>query len=104
MVDQRRYGRAPFRETVVFVVKGREERSTGTTRDLGIGGVYVETATPAAFGAELLVHIHLPGEASSYALPGVVRWVRADGMGVQFGMLGAKETYAITEIVKVARD
>ncbi len=102
MVEQRRYGRAPFRETVVFIAKGREERSTGTTRDLGIGGVYIETATPSAFGAEIVVHIHLPGEPSAIALPGVVRWVRADGMGVQFGNLGAKETFAITEIVREA--
>ena len=100
LVEQRRFARVPFRETVVFIAKGREDRATGTTRDLGLGGVYVETPNPAAFGAEVVVHLHIPGEASAYALPGVVRWVRADGMGVQFGMLGAKETFAITEIVR----
>ncbi len=88
----------------MFVVKGREERATGVIRDIGLGGVFVETSTPAAFGAELVVHVHIPGELSAFALPGVVRWVRADGMGVQFAMLGARETYAITEIVKTSEN
>jgi Tfp pilus assembly protein PilZ len=100
VVEQRRFARAPFREDVVFIVKGSDARSVGITRDLGLGGVFVETAAPAAFGAELVVHLHLPGEPSAFALPGVVRWVRSDGMGVQFGMLGARETFAITEIVR----
>ena len=33
-------------------------------------------------------------------IPGVVRWTRPDGMGVQFGLLGARETHAITELTK----
>jgi type IV pilus assembly protein PilZ len=34
------------------------------------------------------------------ALPAVVRWTSKDGMGVQFGLLGARETHEITEFVK----
>ena len=92
----------PHRDDVVFLVKGRDERGVGQTRDIGIGGVFVETAAPAPFGADIVVHLQLGG--ASYALPGVVRWVRSDGMGVQFGMLGAKETFAITEIVRSKED
>jgi type IV pilus assembly protein PilZ len=33
------------------------------------------------------------------ALPGIVRWVKPGSMGVQFGLLGARETYAITEML-----
>lgn len=104
LVEQRKHSRVPFRDSVVFVVKGREERATGITRDIGIGGMFIETPTPAPFGAEIVVHVHLPGEASAFAFVGVVRWVRAEGMGVQFGMMGARETYAITEIVRQAAD
>jgi type IV pilus assembly protein PilZ len=42
---------------------------------------------------------HVPGEPAAFALPGIVRWTNAHGMGVQFGLLGAKETHTITELV-----
>jgi hypothetical protein len=29
----------------------------------------------------------------------VVRWKSKDGIGVQFGLLGAKQTYALTEFL-----
>jgi len=61
--------------------------------------MFIETAHPAAFGAEVTIHVHVPGEPSAYVLPGIVRWTADDGMGVQFGLLGAKETYTITELV-----
>ena len=62
--------------------------------------MFVETTTPADFGAEVVIYITLPGEKSVFALPGVIRWTRNGGMGVQFGLLGARETYTITETVK----
>jgi hypothetical protein len=40
------------------------------------------------------------GAEEEFALPGVVRWVRDRGMGVQFGLLGVQETHAITELEK----
>jgi hypothetical protein len=42
----------------------------------------------------------LADEKAPFALPGVIRWMRNGGMGVQFGLLGARETYTITEVVK----
>ena len=36
---------------------------------------------------------------SAFALPGKVRWTSHDGMGIQFGNLGARETHTITELV-----
>jgi hypothetical protein len=35
-------------------------------------------------------------------LPGIVRWTKQDGMGVQFRLLGARETHAITEIMRTS--
>jgi Tfp pilus assembly protein PilZ len=70
--------------------------------DISLGGMFVRTEAPAAFGAELVLHIRLPGAGTETHFPGVVRWTRPDGMGVQFGLLGARETHAITEIVKKA--
>jgi Tfp pilus assembly protein PilZ len=98
-VDLRRHHRVPFSETVVFSLKGQDQRVPGQSTDISLGGMFIETAQPAPFGAEVVVHVHVAGQPSAFALPGVVRWVRGDGMGVQFRMLGARETHTITELV-----
>jgi Tfp pilus assembly protein PilZ len=98
VIEQRRYARAPINSPASFSVKGRPEKSDGLAMDISIGGMFIETATPAAFGADVIVHLILPGGNAPVALPGVVRWVRDGGMGVQFGLLGAVETHIITEI------
>jgi type IV pilus assembly protein PilZ len=94
--DLRRYSRVPFHAPVTFTAKGSEETSEGECRDLSLGGMFIETTTPRPFGSEVVVHVSVPGEAKPYVLPGVVRWVRGGGMGVQFGLLGARETNMIT--------
>jgi len=97
-VDLRRHSRAPFREPVVFTSKAGTERFTGESHDISLGGMFIETATPQPFGAEVIIHVHVPGEPSAFALPAVVRWIRNGGMGVQFGNLGARETHTITKL------
>lgn len=98
MIEQRRYARAPIDSVLTFSVKGAKEPRSGVGKDISVGGMFIETQTPATFGADVIVHVQLPGAASPLALPGVVRWVRNGGMGVQFGLLGALETHVITEI------
>ena len=97
-MDLRRYSRVPFRAPVTFTAKGSEEHFAGECNDLSLGGMFIETETPAPFGGGVVVHVSVPGETKPYVLPGVVRWVRGGGMGVQFGLLGAVETHIITEI------
>jgi type IV pilus assembly protein PilZ len=99
-VELRRTPRAPIDAPVEFLIKGEAARRQGKAHDISLGGMFVETATPPNFGAEVVVYITLPGERAPFALPGVVRWTRNGGMGVQFGLLGARETYTITEAVK----
>jgi PilZ domain len=99
-VELRRHNRAPLGVLVEFVAKGTTERIKGSCKDISIGGMFIETTSPLPFKAELTVHVTLPGQKAPFALPGVVRWTRADGMGVQFGLIGARETHAITEVTK----
>jgi type IV pilus assembly protein PilZ len=101
VVELRRYQRAPIDVPVEFEAKGAHERFAGRAKDLSIGGMYVEAQAPLSFGVELVVFVRLPGQKAIFALPAVVRWVRPGaGMGLQFGLLGARETHAITELTK----
>lgn len=101
MVELRRYQRAPVDVALEFSAKGSKERLAGRAKDISLGGMFVQTAQPLPFGVELLVHVTLPGQKVAFALPAVVRWVRVgEGMGLQFGLIGARETHAITELTR----
>ncbi len=65
--------------------------------------MYVQTPQPLPFGMDLVVHVTLPGMKIPLAMPAVVRWTRpGEGMGIQFGLIGARETHAITELTRPA--
>jgi type IV pilus assembly protein PilZ len=94
--------RRHFRKRVTFDVEfnvAEGPRQSGVCRDFSLGGVQVDTTTPAPFGANVTVYLRLRGGSNVSALPGIVRWVKPGSMGVQFGLLGARETYAITEML-----
>jgi hypothetical protein len=99
VIEKRAYQRSPIDAPLTFVLKGKHDQSfQGVGKDIAVGGMFIECAKPAAFGAEVIVHVRLPGNSKTFALPGTVRWLGGGGMGVQFGNLGAVETYTITEI------
>jgi hypothetical protein len=101
VVDLRRYTRTQLEAPLEFAPKGAAvSGASGVGRDISVGGMFVETGSPPPFGAELTISVQLPGQKDRLVLPAVVRWTRPDGMGVQFGLLGARETYAITEYSK----
>jgi PilZ domain len=74
-------------------------RHAGSCRDFSLGGAHVDTTNPAPFGANVTIYLRLKGASTVSALPAIVRWVKPASMGVQFGLLGARETYAITEML-----
>jgi len=102
LVELRRFMRTPLDAAVTFTRKGSSEALSGRAKDVSVGGMFVEAAKVVPFGGEVVVRMRLPGIKDELALPGVVRWVREGGMGIQFGNLGAKETHEITEIVRRA--
>jgi uncharacterized protein (TIGR02266 family) len=104
LIELRRYERAPLDVNLEFTTKGSDNRIAGRAKDISLGGMFVLTAQPPAFGAEVIIQVTLPGQKAPFALPGVVRWCRPDGMGVQFGNLGARETHAITELTAQGRE
>ncbi len=100
MLELRRHSRTVIDAPVEFVAKGATERFSGRAKDISLGGMFIETDKPLPFSAEVTVHMSLPSQKAPVALPGVVRWNRDGGMGVQFGLIGARETHAITELAR----
>ena len=72
---------------------------TGVTRDVSTGGMYIESTEIPAFGTKIGIQVDYPGLHATM-LPGIVRWTKADGFGVQFQLLGARETHVLAEIVR----
>lgn len=99
MIEKRAYQRSTIDAPLTFVLKGKhDETFQGVGKDISVGGMFIECGKTAAFGSEVIVHIRLPGNTKTFALPGTVRWIGGGGMGVQFGNLGAVETHTITEL------
>jgi len=44
----------------------------------------------------------LPGALAPVALDAVVRWTRPGSMGLQFGLLGVRETHLIAQLANAA--
>jgi Tfp pilus assembly protein PilZ len=99
-LEHRRFARSPIGLPVEFTTEDSRETFSGTGRNISLGGIFIETNGPVSFGIEILVRIALPGHREPLVVPATVRWKCADGMGVQFGLLGAWVTYAIIKIVR----
>jgi len=97
-VEKRKFERVPFQQPVVVEDEAGDSHLADAC-DLSVGGMFVAGAE-VPFGSRVTVHVHDDaGGDWTMALPGVVRWTRDGGIGVQFGPLGARETHRITEIV-----
>lgn len=64
-------------------------------RDVSAGGAFIETVEQPALGAWLKVTIACQALPSALRLTAVVRWTSAEGFGVQWGLLGVRETRAL---------
>jgi type IV pilus assembly protein PilZ len=71
----------------------------GTCSDLSIGGAFVETTTPLPFGAKTTLHLQLPGLETRIQVEATVRWTKPSGMGLQLGLMGARETHALVALL-----
>ena len=86
---------------VAFQAKDGTRRD-GVCSNVSIGGMFIETLFVAAFGEEVTVFMTLPGLKNEVSVKATVRWTEKEGMGVQFGTMGARETYALTQLIAQA--
>lgn len=76
------------------------KRVHGFTRDLSLGGMYIESPRSWPFGTVLEVWMALPGLPEGATVTATVRWSKEGGMGLQFGLMGARETHALVAVLK----
>ncbi len=72
----------------------------GNLRDMSLSGAFIVGVEAPAFGTVLSIQITIDGQ--SLTLAAIIRWAKPAGIGVQFGSLGARETYLITEMLASA--
>lgn len=89
--------RIPVDAPAELSVEGGARISCHVT-DVSVGGARVQTDTPPPFGSSVVMRVRLPGSTRHLALPAVVRWARDGAAGLQFGLLGARETHLITAL------
>ena len=100
--EKRVHARVPIDVEVVCEL-GDGSHFPGVAKDVSLGGMYIECAENPQFGTDVVVVGTLPGSKAAMRFPAIVRWCKPDGIGVQFGLLGARETHAITEAFKHRR-
>ena len=72
----------------------------GMAKDISIGGMFVESTEKLAFGAHIIIVVRLAGTKADLRLPAIERRVKPGGFGLQFQLLGARETHAISQLLK----
>ncbi|MBI4704896.1 MAG: PilZ domain-containing protein [Deltaproteobacteria bacterium] len=94
--DRRRHVRKRVRpETSFRIAAGQPVQAS--CKDMSLGGMFLRTPSAPPVGTALVVCVAFPGADDGLDLDAVVRWSGPEGMGVQFGALGARQTYLITE-------
>ena len=100
MQDKRSHPRVTVDTTVSCEVRSSGALITGMAKDISIGGMFIESTEALPFGTEITIVGRFPGAKADLRLPGIVRWTKPVGFGVQFGSLGARETHAISQLLK----
>jgi PilZ domain-containing protein len=94
----RQYLRKPATFPVVFSQRDGPRRS-GICSNISLGGLRIETPEPAHFGSEVTISLDLGNKDGATTVRGIVRWTIPGSMGVQLGLLGARETYTLLRIL-----
>ena len=95
---EQRDGRASVELPVRF--QRGDEVVRAVARNVSVGGMFIATDSPAAYGATITVEMPLPGLTELASIAATVRWTNDEGMGVQFGVMGARETHGLLRVVR----
>jgi len=98
--NKRRHERYPAVLDVAFDQTGG--RVAARSRDVSLGGMFIETDRALPYGTRFHLEVRLPALDVPVLIEATVRWSGTTGMGVQWGTLRAKETWAINQLSRRA--
>lgn len=102
MTNQRQHERVDI--TLPVVVIHEQSEHEGETRNVSVGGMLISGGERVPFGASVKLRVTLPPGKETLELPATVRWIRDGAIGVQFGSLRAKETWAINQLIRMVQE
>lgn len=102
--EQRKHQRTAVSCTVRLSISDAGDKESAafsevSAGDISLGGMFVKSETSLDFGVSVTLFVN-EGTRGAMALPAVVRWNTAGGFGVQFGLLGARDTHALLALIK----
>lgn len=98
MREKRQHQRADLQVLVRITSKDGTVWETESV-DISVGGMFLGGQSQVPIGVEVTLSFEMP-KLGAVELPGYVRWTAERGFGVQFGLLGARETHAIGTLVR----
>ncbi len=97
--EHRTHERFERRLRVRFEWNGQQRDAV--TRNISLGGMFIVlNGDFPPIGSELTVRFRLPALKQDTEAASVVRWTDADGIGIQFSGLRAKEVWALNQLFK----
>jgi uncharacterized protein (TIGR02266 family) len=72
------------------------------TRNISLGGVFIETDQTLPFGAKVALRFKVPTQSEMIEVEGQVRWLEMDegklrGLGIRFEGLRARDVWALNK-------
>ncbi len=95
--EKRQHARAPF-ANLIQIVPTKGPAWEVECIDISQGGMFLQQDGRAFIGDEIQLRFELTS-LGKVTLPAYIRWTASRGFGVQFGLLGARETHAIGSLV-----
>jgi hypothetical protein len=99
MKERRAHLRVPAQLEVDIELPGTVARPASVI-DIGLGGTRLETLDPPPPGTPLTVIAQLPGARDRSRLAATVRWTNGRHFGVAFGVLAARDTHLIVDLMR----
>ncbi len=97
----RTHQRIPLR--VAVQINYGTTRIDAFTRDVSLGGMFIELPTPPPYGTEVTVTLVPSRGAVAISIKATVRWATEEGIGAHFGAMGAKETWVLNQLTSRRR-
>jgi hypothetical protein len=90
-------GQLRFANRLPIQIELGDERVEANSRNLSLGGTFIETRAALREGTRIRLRFSVPTQPDPIVTEAQVRWTEADGVGVCFGALRAREMWALTK-------